>query len=49
MVPGSLGLSSIVLARIATFAPSYAARRAIASPMPLEAPEITMVLFFKLP
>ncbi len=49
MVPGSLGLFSTVLANIATLAPSYAALNTIASPIPLDAPLITIVLFFKLP
>ena len=43
-MPGSLGWGFIVFARIAIFAPSYAARVAIASPIPLEAPVIRRVL-----
>src|ERR1700738_3524986 len=44
MVPGSLGLTSAVLAAIATFAPSRATRLAISRPMPREAPVMNSVL-----
>src|SRR3954470_11234560 len=43
-VPSSLGCGSAVLAISATFAPSAAARRAIARPMPREPPEMNSVL-----
>ena len=43
MVPGSLGCGSAVLAAMMTLAPSLAARKAIALPMPRDAPEIKMV------
>ena len=42
-VPGSLGWGSAVLAATTTFAPSRAHLTAIASPIPLEAPEMKMV------
>src|SRR3954471_19482987 len=42
-VPSSLGWGSAVLAISATLAPSRAARTAIASPMPREAPEMNRV------
>jgi len=38
-----------VLAAIAMFAPSYAALSAIARPIPLEAPEMNIVLPFRSP
>src|ERR1700716_3388328 len=44
MVPGSLGCGASVLAAIAILAPSRAARSAIASPMPREAPVMSRVL-----
>src|ERR1700722_6662571 len=44
IVPGSLGLGSAVLAAMATLAPSRAAPRPIASPMPREAPVMNSVL-----
>ena len=44
IVPGSFGLGSVVLAAIATLAPSAAAFFTIASPMPREAPEMKIVL-----
>lgn len=47
MVPGNLGLSVTVFAKIATFAPSFAHAFAIANPIPLEAPVITMVFPLK--
>ncbi len=47
MVPGSLGLGTADFAAIATLAPSRAARSAIASPMPREAPVIRRVLPFR--
>ena len=43
-VPGNLGCGSAVLATSATLAPSRAARRAMASPIPRLAPEMNMVL-----
>ena len=43
MVPGNFGWGYVVLARIATFAPSLAQALAIASPIPLDAPVTTMV------
>lgn len=45
IVPGNLGCLVIVLARMAMLAPSCANLMAMASPMPLDAPVITMVLF----
>src|SRR5579863_4256141 len=48
MVPGSFGCGVLVLAAIAMLAPSRAARSAIASPMPREAPEMNRVLPAKL-
>src|SRR5690606_33316885 len=44
MVPGSFGLGTPDLATIATLAPSRAARRAMARPMPREAPVMKRVL-----
>src|SRR5688572_10235042 len=44
MVPGSLGLGSVVLAAITTLAPSAAARLPIARPMPRDAPVMNRVL-----
>ena len=44
MVPGSLGCGVSVLAATAMLAPSRAARKAIASPMPREAPVMNSVL-----
>src|SRR3954454_21083199 len=44
MVPGSFGCGSAVLASSATLAPSRAARRAIARPMPRLAPVMNSVL-----
>src|SRR5262249_12219685 len=44
IVPASFGWGSVVLAAIATLAPSRAARSAIASPMPRLAPEMNSVL-----
>src|SRR5262245_23229041 len=44
MVPSSLGCGVSVLAAIATLAPSAAARSAIASPMPRDAPVMNRVL-----
>ena len=44
MVPGSLGLGTEDLAAMATLAPSRAARRAMARPMPREAPVMKRVL-----
>src|SRR5215212_4220193 len=46
MVPGSLGCGSVVFAAMATLAPSRAARRPIASPIPREAPVMNSVLPF---
>src|SRR6266567_2372681 len=43
MVPGSLGLGSVVLAAMAMLAPSRAARSAIALPMPRLAPLMNRV------
>src|ERR671912_1138533 len=43
MVPGSLGWGSAVLAAMTTFAPSRAARRPMARPMPREAPVMKRV------
>src|ERR1700733_12194804 len=48
MVPGSFGCGVAVLAAMAILAPSRAARSAIASPMPREAPEMKTVLPAKL-
>ncbi len=45
IVPGNLGCLLIVLARMAIFAPSYAHLSAMASPIPLDAPVMTIVLF----
>src|SRR5512135_948724 len=44
MVPGSLGWGSAVLAAIAMFAPSAAARTAMARPIPRDAPVMNTVL-----
>src|SRR6202044_367339 len=44
MVPASFGWGSAVFAAIAILAPSRAARSAIASPMPREAPVMNRVL-----
>src|SRR5690348_7933057 len=44
IVPGSFGCGSAVFASRATFAPSAAARSAIASPMPRLPPDIRIVL-----
>src|ERR1700719_2594087 len=44
MVPASFGCGAVVLAAIATFSPSRAARSAMASPMPRLAPVIKSVL-----
>src|SRR6478672_4164906 len=44
MVPGNLGFGTADFAAITTFAPSRAARRAIARPMPREAPVMNRVL-----
>src|SRR5690606_26674892 len=44
MVPGSFGLGTADLAAMATLAPSRAARRAMARPMPREAPVMNRVL-----
>jgi hypothetical protein len=49
IVPSSLGCGVTVFARIAIFAPSFAARLAISKPIPLDAPVITIVLPFKVP
>mmetsp|Transcript_99540 Transcript_99540/g.320907 ORF Transcript_99540/g.320907 Transcript_99540/m.320907 type:complete len:265 (-) Transcript_99540:1708-2502(-) len=49
IVPGRVLCASVVLAQMATFAPSRAARLAMASPMPREAPVITRVLPLRLP
>src|SRR6185437_13211841 len=46
MVPSSFGLGSDVLAAMATLAPSFAARLAIANPMPRLAPVMKRVLPF---
>src|SRR5688572_7070387 len=48
IVPGSLGLGTSDLAAIAILAPSLAARRAIARPMPREAPVMNRVLPLRL-
>src|SRR5215475_4025211 len=45
MVPGNFGCGLSVLAAMAMLAPSRAARSAIASPMPREAPVMKRVLF----
>src|SRR4051794_16851517 len=44
MVPGSLACGSAVFAAMTTFAPSLAARRAMALPIPRLAPEMKRVL-----
>src|SRR4051794_4687965 len=44
MVPGSLGWGSAVFAAMTTFAPSRAARRPMARPMPREPPVMKTVL-----
>src|SRR5919197_5878172 len=47
MVPGSLGCGSVVFAATITLAPSRAARRAIARPIPRLAPVMNSVLPFR--
>ena len=47
MVPGSFGCGSAVLAARIIFAPSEAALLAIASQIPLDAPETNKVLLLK--
>src|SRR5437763_964515 len=47
MVPASLGCGSLVLAAIAMLAPSRAARSAIASPIPRDAPVMSSVRPFR--
>ena len=42
IVPGSFGLASAVFAAIAMSAPSWAARKAMAKPIPREPPVIKM-------
>ena len=44
IVPGNLGCGSAVFAATIIFAPSCAARKAIALPMPRDAPDMNMVL-----
>jgi hypothetical protein len=44
MVPSSLGCGSTVFAAMTTFAPSLAARSAIANPIPREPPVMKSVL-----
>ena len=44
MVPGSLGFGTLDFAAMAMLAPSRAARRAMARPMPREAPVMNRVL-----
>ena len=44
MVPGSFGLGTLDFAAMAILAPSRAARRAMARPMPREAPVMNKVL-----
>jgi hypothetical protein len=46
-LPGSFGCGSVVLAKIATFAPYFAIFFAIASPIPLDPPVTTTVLPLK--
>src|SRR5688572_28990408 len=48
MVPGSLGLGSVVLAAMTMLAPSAAARLPMARPMPRDAPVMNRVLPFRL-
>lgn len=48
-MPGNLGCTSAVFARIATLAPSFAAFFIIARPIPLEPPVITIVFPFRVP
>ena len=43
-MPGSFGWGSAVLAATIMFAPSFAARKAIALPIPRDAPDINIVL-----
>ena len=47
IVPGSFGCGSVVLAAIATLAPSAAALFTIARPMPRDAPVMKIVLPFR--
>lgn len=47
-MPGSFGWGSAVLAAITIFAPSRAAFKAIAFPMPREAPVMKIVFSFNL-
>src|SRR3954454_6716036 len=49
MVPGSFGCGSAVLAATAMLAPSRAARRPIARPMPRDAPVMNSVLPCRVP
>jgi hypothetical protein len=49
MVPGSFGFASAVLAATTTFAPSAAARSAIARPIPRLAPVMKSVFPFNVP
>ena len=46
IVPGNFGFSSVVLAAITIFAPSFAARLAMASPIPLDPPVMNKTLSF---
>src|SRR5262245_15937446 len=48
MVPGSFGCGSVVFAATTMLAPSFAARSAIARPIPRDAPVMNSVLFFRL-
>src|SRR3712207_3023969 len=48
MVPGSFGWGSAVFAAMTTFAPSFAARRPMARPMPREAPVMKRVFPLRL-
>jgi hypothetical protein len=47
-IPPIFGFGTTVFAKIAIFAPSEAHFLAISSPIPLEPPVITIILFFKL-
>lgn len=47
MVPGNFGFYVVVLAKMATFAPSFAQALAMASPIPLEPPVTTIVFPLK--